>query len=56
MRLRLSLSALFFCASGAVAAPDPGPNPQEKGIRFGAYMDFGETEVAVTLEGIEKFE
>lgn len=56
MRIRPSLAALFFCASVAVAAPDPWPNPQEKGIRFGAYMDFGETEDAVTLEGIEKFE
>ena len=56
MRLRLSLATLFFCASVAVAAPDPWPNPGEKGIRFGAYMDFGETEDAVTLEGIEKFE
>ena len=56
MRLRLSLAALFFCASVAIAATDPWPNPGENGIRFGAYMDFGETEDAVTLEGIEKFE
>ena len=56
MRLRLSIAALFYCTSVAVAAPDPWPNPGEKGIRFGAYMDFGETEDAVTLEGIEKFE
>jgi hypothetical protein len=56
MRLRLSFAALFFCASVALAEPDPWPNPGEKGIRFGAYMDFGETEDAVTLEGIEKFE
>jgi len=56
MRLRLSIAALFYCTSVAVAAPDPRPNPGEKGIRFGAYMDFGETEDAVTLEGIEKFE
>lgn len=38
------------------AAPDPWPESREQGVRFGAYMDFGETEDDVTLEGIEKFE
>lgn len=33
-----------------------GAAPSQEGVRFGAYMDFGETEDGVTLERIEKFE
>lgn len=32
------------------------PLPDQDGVVFGAYMDFGETEDGVTLEGIERFE
>lgn len=56
MRFRFSIAAPFFCIAAALAAPSPWPSSDEKGVRFGAYMDFGETEDAVTLEGIEKFE
>ena len=56
MRLCFSIAAFFVCAAVAIAAPNPWPNPDERGVRFGAYMDFGESEDAVTLEGIEKFE
>ncbi|MEI6277911.1 MAG: glycosyl hydrolase [Verrucomicrobiae bacterium] len=51
---------LFFFL--ALASPAAGPAPFvdlgkiPEGVLFGAYMDFGETEDHVTLEGIEKFE
>ena len=45
---------LFLTITPCVPAQDI-PLPK-KGVLFGAYMDFGETEDDVTLEGIEKFE
>ncbi|MEI6073424.1 MAG: glycosyl hydrolase [Verrucomicrobiae bacterium] len=53
----LATLVLFLLAS---ASPAAGPFTDLKkippGVLFGAYMDFGETEDGVTLEGIEKFE
>lgn len=55
----LPLVLALVLTSGAAAAPDPWPEdgggPRD-GVFFGAYMDFGETEDGVTLEGVEKFE
>lgn len=45
--------------SAAKAATDSwavAPKIDDHRVRYGAYMDFGETEDEVTLEGIEKFE
>jgi hypothetical protein len=47
---------LAAAASAAWAASDPFPGLPEKGVVFGAYEDFGETEDNVTLEAIERFE
>lgn len=63
-------TTVFFCLAalallgvpglhaGGKAAPGGGAQllPPAQGAYFGAYMDFGESEDAVTLEGIEKFE
>lgn len=63
--MKLNSNLLFLIAiiavcvsSRATQAPfSPfGGKPQREGVYFGAYMDFGETEDDVTLEGIEKFE
>ena len=53
MRLRPALAAfaLFLCP--VRAAPIPAP---DNAVLWGAYIDFGETEDNVTLEGILKFE
>lgn len=56
MIARLSVAVLFLFAAAAFGVTDPWSHDASKGVRFGAYMDFGETEDAVTLEGIEKFE
>jgi hypothetical protein len=59
MNLRL-LTGFFLLL--ALACPAAGPTPVAdsgklpKGVLFGAYADFGETEDDVTLEGIEGFE
>ncbi len=52
---------IFLSVSTVFATAPLPPTPEEmgkqkKGVYFGAYMDFGETEDDVTLEGIEKFE
>lgn len=54
----LPLRLLLMSAALAVAAPAEGqtPIPLPDGVYFGTYMDFGETEDHVTLEGIEDFE
>jgi len=49
----LLLAAL--CAIAQAGEPASKPVVQD-GVLFGAYMDFGETEDGVTLEGIEAFE
>jgi hypothetical protein len=53
MIFRFLIPLVFICFASLKAADIPIP---KKGVLFGAYMDFGETEDAVTLEGIEKFE
>lgn len=55
MRSLVLLSAClgFACLPSATAA---ALSPPRSGVWFGAYMDFGETEDHVTLEGIEAFE
>ena len=50
--LGLAVATLMPCARSA----ERGIVPPEKGVLFGAYCDFGETEDNVTLEGIEDFE
>lgn len=59
IRYFFSIIAASAAIGAASAAPDPfesiGANPG-KGVYFGAYADFGETEDTVTLEGIENFE
>lgn len=53
---------LFVCLAGLLGLcplPASSPAPEElagSGVLFGAYMDFGETEDHVTLEGMEAFE
>ena len=61
---RIAISAwvsalVFVAAASLLAGPVPlGQKliPPSEGAYFGAYMDFGETEDHVTLEGIEKVE
>ena len=57
MRIRLLIAGLLAMATltGAFAG-DSGIVVPPAGILFGAYMDFGETEDHVTLEGIQDFE
>ncbi len=43
-------------ASSMASPPSEDLRKLKKGVYFGAYMDFGETEDTVTLEGIESFE
>jgi len=47
---------LFAVCTSAQAGHAVLKNKQDSGVLFGAYMDFGETEDEVTLEGIEAFE
>lgn len=56
--LPLPFCLLLLSAALATAAPaeTPPPIPLPKGVFLGAYVDFGETEDHVTLEGIEDFE
>ena len=51
----LALAAAWWAAAAAATA-DPVAAKADKGVLFGAYVEFGESEDAVTLEGIEKFE
>jgi len=54
-----SIAAVLVAVVRLSAAPDPwdgSTSPENHSVRFGAYMDFGETEDDVTLENIEKFE
>ncbi|MEI8284273.1 MAG: glycosyl hydrolase [bacterium] len=54
---KLLILIILTCnlARGAGSPLEGNPN-ELKGALFGAYMDFGETEDHVTLEGIEDFE
>jgi len=53
----LLLALALVCALQAAETPkNTRIVPPEKGVYFGAYLDFGETEDAVTLEQIERFE
>ena len=55
--LPLPLCLLLVSAAFAAAPSEtPPPIPLPDGVLFGAYIDFGETEDHVTLEGIEEFE
>lgn len=59
MNLHAIFSAAILAASPMVnsaTTPNPFPGSHDTGVHFGAYMDFGETEDSVTLEGIEQFE
>ena len=56
MKKFLAILLLFCVLSQGKASPIEGNTKEQKGVLFGAYMDFGETEDAVTLEGIEDFE
>ena len=58
MRFLPAILALCLAAQARGAGDSlPGlPDQPQPGVYFGAYMDFGETEDTVTLEGIEKFE
>jgi len=54
-----SIAAVLVAVVRLSAAPDPWADdakPGKDGVRFGAYMDFGETEDDVSLESVEKFE
>lgn len=55
--LAFVVAAAPLCAAKAAVDPwaDVAENHGDR-VRYGAYMDFGETEDEVTLEGIEKFE
>lgn len=46
---------LLLAICGSLQAAEPF-TPPANGVLFGAYMDFGETEDGVTLEGIDAFE
>jgi len=54
------LTGFFLLLAIACPAADhtllADPSGTQNGVLWGAYMDFGETEDDVTLEGIEKFE
>lgn len=56
--MRYLILALIFATTPLVRAAEfpHGIGPEERRVWWGAYMDFGETEDGVTLEGIEKFE
>ena len=56
MKKLLAILLLFYLPSQGKTSPIEGNTKEQKGVLFGAYMDFGETEDAVTLEGIEDFE
>lgn len=53
----MALAAAQLCTALGVSDPwaDTGKDGGHR-VRYGAYMDFGETEDEVTLESIEKFE
>lgn len=56
MRRIIFILILFAMVVVAPAADGPALRPPAQGIWWGAYMDFGETEDSVTLEGILRFE
>lgn len=57
--MKIALSSMVILGLALCAptlAKDSGPLAPAAGVLFGAYMDFGETEDHVTLEGIQDFE
>lgn len=50
------LTALLAACAATATCDDRMSALEKPGVAFGAYMDFGETEDDVTLEGIEAFE